>query len=122
MEERKNDQIDHIKKSHEKAFNEIKNYYNDITLNNLALINSLKQQIEEMKKKEDRLEKAMAEVMVSFSGRFCLHIGLNAFVSRVKIVNLRSHWRKRAKSMTNSDANSRITKRTRNRSRGFKFF
>ena len=30
----------------------------------MALINSLKEQIEEMKKKEDRLEKAMAEVMV----------------------------------------------------------
>ena len=29
-------------KNHEKAFSEIKNYYNDITLNNLALINSLK--------------------------------------------------------------------------------
>lgn len=29
-------------KNHEKAFSDIKNYYNDITLNNLALINSLK--------------------------------------------------------------------------------
>lgn len=29
-------------KNHEKAFAEIKNYYNDITLNNLALINALK--------------------------------------------------------------------------------
>merc|ERR1712130_257053 len=52
-----------LMKNHEKQFSDIKNYYNDITLNNLALINSLKQQIEEMKKKEDRLEKAMAEVM-----------------------------------------------------------
>ena len=44
-------------KNHEKSFSDIKNYYNDITLNNLALINSLKEQIEEMKKKEERLEK-----------------------------------------------------------------
>ena len=49
-----------------KYFSDIKNYYNDITLNNLALINSMKEQIEELKKKEDRLEKQMAEVMVSF--------------------------------------------------------
>jgi len=29
-------------KNHEKAFGDIKNYYNDITANNLALINALK--------------------------------------------------------------------------------
>ena len=29
-------------KNHEKVFSDIKNYYIDITLNNLALINSLK--------------------------------------------------------------------------------
>ena len=53
-------------------FSDIKNYYNDITLNNLALINSLKEQIEEMKKKEDRLGKAMAEVMVRFQIKFSM--------------------------------------------------
>ena len=37
-EERKNAQIEQMKRKHEKAFNEIKNYYNDITLNNLAMI------------------------------------------------------------------------------------
>ena len=37
-EERKNTQIEQMKRKHEKAFNEIKNYYNDITLNNLAMI------------------------------------------------------------------------------------
>jgi chromosome segregation ATPase len=51
-------------KNHEKAFSDIKNYYNDITLNNLALINSLKEQIEEMKKKEERLEKVLAETQL----------------------------------------------------------
>ncbi|KAJ3209164.1 Dynein regulatory complex subunit 4 [Entophlyctis luteolus] len=44
------------------TFTEIKNYYNDITLNNLALINSLKEQVEEMKKKEERNEKQMADI------------------------------------------------------------
>lgn len=42
IEERKNSQINTLMKNHEKAFSDIKNYYNDITLNNLALINSLK--------------------------------------------------------------------------------
>ena len=42
IEERKNTQINALMKNHDKSFTEIKNYYNDITLNNLALINSLK--------------------------------------------------------------------------------
>lgn len=63
IEERKNGQINTLMKNHEKAFSDIKNYYNDITLNNLALINSLKEQVEEMRKKEERLEKAMNETM-----------------------------------------------------------
>lgn len=63
IEERKNSQINSLMKNHEKAFSDIKNYYNDITLNNLALINSLKEQVEEMRKKEERLEKQMTEVM-----------------------------------------------------------
>ncbi|XP_065915362.1 dynein regulatory complex subunit 4-like [Dysidea avara] len=61
IEECKNAQINTLMKNHEKAFSDIKNYYNDITLNNLALINSLKEQIENMKKKEERLEKQLAE-------------------------------------------------------------
>lgn len=63
IEERKNSQINTLMKNHEKAFSDIKNYYNDITLNNLALINSLKEQVEEMKKKEERMEKQMNEIM-----------------------------------------------------------
>lgn len=42
VEERKNGQINMLMQRHEEAFTDIKNYYNDITLNNLALINSLK--------------------------------------------------------------------------------
>ena len=42
VEERKNSQINTLMRNHEKAFSDIKNYYNDITLNNLALINTLK--------------------------------------------------------------------------------
>ncbi|XP_041918460.1 dynein regulatory complex subunit 4 [Alosa pseudoharengus] len=64
LEENKNAQISTLMKNHEKAFSDMKNYYNDITINNLALINSLKEQVEEMKKKEERLEKEMAEVQL----------------------------------------------------------
>ena len=42
IEERKNLQLDGLIKNHEKAFSDMKNYYNDITVNNLALINTLK--------------------------------------------------------------------------------
>lgn len=42
VEERKNKHITELMQNHEKAFSEIKCYYNDITLNNLSLINSLK--------------------------------------------------------------------------------
>ncbi|XP_064393127.1 dynein regulatory complex subunit 4-like [Halichondria panicea] len=61
VEERKNGQINALMKNHEKAFSDIKNYYNDITLNNLALINSLKDTVEKMKKDSERLEKQLAE-------------------------------------------------------------
>ncbi|KAF7998607.1 hypothetical protein HCN44_011015 [Aphidius gifuensis] len=43
VEERKNMQISSLIKNHEKAFAEMKTYYNDITLNNLSLIQSLKE-------------------------------------------------------------------------------
>ncbi|RKO98574.1 hypothetical protein CXG81DRAFT_28611 [Caulochytrium protostelioides] len=62
LETRKNGQINALMRNHDKAFAEIKNYYNDITLNNLALINSLKEQLEESNKKEERNEKMMADV------------------------------------------------------------
>ncbi|XP_059849039.1 dynein regulatory complex subunit 4 [Hypanus sabinus] len=64
IEERKNSQINALMKNHEKAFSDIKNYYNDITLNNLALINSLKEQVEEMKAKEERMGNEMADLRI----------------------------------------------------------
>uniref|UniRef100_A0A0X3PUD7 Dynein regulatory complex subunit 4 n=1 Tax=Schistocephalus solidus TaxID=70667 RepID=A0A0X3PUD7_SCHSO len=61
-EERKNNQINTLIQNHEKSFSDIKNYYNDITLNNLALINNLKEKIEEMRIKEERLERHNTEL------------------------------------------------------------
>lgn len=42
VEERKNQQIVDLIKNHEIAFRDLKIYYNDIAINNLALITSLK--------------------------------------------------------------------------------
>lgn len=49
-------------RNHEKAFGDIKNYYNDITLNNMALINQLRETVETMKAKAERDEKLMNEI------------------------------------------------------------
>lgn len=57
VEERKNMQISNLLKSHEKAFAEMKTYYNDITLKNLSLIQSLKEQMEAIKINEERMKK-----------------------------------------------------------------
>lgn len=62
IEQRKNNHIADLMKSHEKAFAEIKNYYNDITHNNLDLIKSLKEEVSALKKKEAQDEKMMYEI------------------------------------------------------------
>ncbi|KAG3256631.1 GAS8 [Ictidomys tridecemlineatus] len=62
VEERKNGQINTLMWHHEEAFTDIKNYYNDITFNNLALINSLKVQEDHKFEKEEHLEREMAEM------------------------------------------------------------
>ncbi|GMH84638.1 hypothetical protein TrVE_jg2987 [Triparma verrucosa] len=62
IEERKNAHIKQLMKDHEQEFSEIKNYYNDITHNNLDLIKSLKDEVAEMKKKEQADEQKMNEI------------------------------------------------------------
>ncbi|KAG7190574.1 hypothetical protein KM043_006666 [Ampulex compressa] len=62
VEERKNLQITNLIKNHETAFAEIKDYYNDITLNNLSLIKSMKEQMEVMKNNEERMKKQVREL------------------------------------------------------------
>ena len=60
---RKDAQIQNLIKKHEKAFIDIKNYYNDITLNNLAQVNSLKETIIRMRDEESRKDKKLTEVV-----------------------------------------------------------
>lgn len=61
VEGRKNHQIRQLIDCHEKAFGEMKSYYNDIVNDNLALISSIKEQMEEMRRQTERNEKQMAD-------------------------------------------------------------
>lgn len=61
VEERKTSQIERLIETHEESFMKIRNYYNDITLNNLALISTLKEQMAELRENSDKNEKLMAE-------------------------------------------------------------
>ncbi|CAN0379997.1 unnamed protein product [Ascophyllum nodosum] len=62
IEEKKNSHIERLMKTHEKAFTDIKNYYSDITHNNLDLIRSLKEEVAETRKREQQDEKLMYEI------------------------------------------------------------
>ncbi|GMI25224.1 hypothetical protein TeGR_g8478, partial [Tetraparma gracilis] len=62
IEERKNSHIKQLMKAHEAEFADIKNYYNDITHNNLDLIKALKDEVAEMKKREQQDEQRMNEI------------------------------------------------------------
>ncbi|XP_050958513.1 dynein regulatory complex subunit 4 isoform X1 [Labeo rohita] len=63
IEERKNSHINMLMKNHEKAFRDIRNYFSDIVYKNLDLITSLKEELKEMKRKEEKRNKEMAEVL-----------------------------------------------------------
>jgi len=62
LDSQKKQDINVMKKMHEKALADIKTYYNDITHNNLELIQVLKQDVAEMKKREGQHEKMMFEI------------------------------------------------------------
>jgi len=62
LESQKKSDIGVMKRMHEKALLDIKTYYNDITHNNLELIQVLKHEVAEMKKKEVQHEKMMFEI------------------------------------------------------------
>jgi hypothetical protein len=65
IEEAKHAMIDALMSEHKRAFADIKNYYNDITHNNLDLIKSLKEEVKELeaeeRKDETRLNEKLAE-------------------------------------------------------------
>lgn len=62
IEERKNSHIKELMQKHQQAFDEMKNYYNRITTNNLVLIKSLRDEVANMKKNEANNEKLIFEI------------------------------------------------------------
>lgn len=62
IEERKNRHINDLMDKFEKAFTEMRQYYNSITQDNLALIKSLNDEIEDLKVKHAQNEKTMEEI------------------------------------------------------------
>jgi hypothetical protein len=62
IEERKNLHINNLMKKHEEAFGQIKDYYNDITNDNLTLIRKLKDEVSEMKEKKRENQKLMQDI------------------------------------------------------------
>ncbi|XP_050421172.1 dynein regulatory complex subunit 4-like [Adelges cooleyi] len=61
-EARKNKRIAEIIEDHNNAFNNLKEHYNDITVNNLTLIGSLKEKFVELKEDQQRAEMDLKEV------------------------------------------------------------
>jgi chromosome segregation ATPase len=59
IESRKTRQVQNMITAHERAFTDIKLYYNEITHSNLDLIKTLKDEVEDLKKKEASDEKVM---------------------------------------------------------------
>ncbi|XP_053934565.1 dynein regulatory complex subunit 4 isoform X2 [Cuculus canorus] len=64
VEEKKNSHINELMRNHEKAFRDIKNYYDDVTHRNLEHISFLKEQVKEMKKRENPLKKERAGLLL----------------------------------------------------------
>ena len=62
IEERKNLHINDLMRNHERAFTQMKSYYNDITNDNLQLIKDLKSELEEKKKKAIGINKVMYDI------------------------------------------------------------
>lgn len=61
-EERRNEHINHLIHQHEEQFEEMKQYYNSITKNNLDIIKSLKDEIATMKKNDEHNESLMYDI------------------------------------------------------------
>ncbi|MEN2498300.1 MAG: Dynein regulatory complex subunit 4 [Marteilia pararefringens] len=62
LEEVKNLHTHELMQMHERNLEEIRAYFKEITNNNLNLINTLNERIENMKSKEERLEKQISEL------------------------------------------------------------
>lgn len=62
IEKRKDQHVEELREVHERTFKEIKDYYSEITSNNLEMIRTLKDEVYARKRTEAHNEKAMFEV------------------------------------------------------------
>lgn len=87
IEDRKLVMIDQLLAEHQKAFADIKNYYNDITHNNLDLIKSLKEEVKELEAEERKDQMRLQEKKME-------NKKLVAPLKRMQedLIRLRSEW------------------------------
>lgn len=62
IDERKSNQIMELIKEHEASLADVRNYYTDIVQNNLTLIGSLKEQMEELSSQLEKSELQLKKV------------------------------------------------------------
>ena len=65
IEERKNDHINDLMHNHESAFREMKQYYNDITKENLDIIKQLQEKYQDVKTQISNSEVVVGELKES---------------------------------------------------------
>lgn len=62
LDERRSAHIEQLTKTHEQAVAKIQSYFHGVTMNQLALIGTLKEQTEELRQKLEKSEKTAAAV------------------------------------------------------------
>lgn len=62
LEERKNLHINELMKNHEEAFAELKNYYNEITRDNIKLIKEHRNEIKRINEESEKNKKKILEL------------------------------------------------------------
>lgn len=74
IDERKSNQIMKLIKEHEESLADIRNYYTDIVQNNLTLIGSLKEQMEELSSQLEKSEHQLKKVVFDCFRMFSVYI------------------------------------------------
>lgn len=91
IDERKSNQIMKLIKEHEESLADIRNYYTDIVQNNLTLIGSLKQQMEELSVQLEKSEHQLKKVYKHFILYLSNHLKLFLFIFLVVYVSVFFH-------------------------------
>jgi hypothetical protein len=76
IEDHKADLIEKLTLEHQASFTDIKNYYNDITHNNLDLIKSLKEEVRDLEEEEKKDQTRLYEKMLSNKKISGMYVGI----------------------------------------------